>query len=356
MCAHEVVNFAPRSVSRGDLCALGRDILALPRCRGGPSKRLVHQLLESSSRPAGGRRACRWCATRDDSLATPPRLRHSRTSPCGSKLRCTLPQREAPRVCCGASLTACVPVTAQQLATWVASLEQKLLLASPRQAAAQLLPAAAPGPAPYLANKTAPTYQKPAAYLANKAAPTYQKPSAYLLNAGAPTAAVASSVAGSVASAGIATAPAPSPSPAGIAAAAGAAGPKSVPRACAGDLISPRGNEPTPYSEPAAAINALLQRLTVLDTAAAGRPVSAPVRYNAMPTARPAADDAASVASWSADAFGRSKTPGWYHGNRKQLYARKAKMEAEAPAGCFTSHSRYAAEASRIKSTGRLAF
>lgn len=260
-------------------------------------------------------------------------------------------------------LTACVPVTAQQLATWVASLEQKLL-ASPRHAAPQLLPAAAPGPAAYLANAGAPTYHKPSAYLLNAGAPTYQKPSAYLRNASAPTMAVApsvaSSVTGSVASAGIATAPARSP--AGIAAAAAAAQPKSVPLGGAGELISPRGNEPTPrgngptpYSEPAAAINALLQRLTQLE-AAASRPVSAPVRYNARPAARPAADDAASVASWSADAFGRSKTPGWYHGNRKQLYARQAKLEAEAPAGCFTSHSKYAAEANRIKSTGRLAF
>ena len=254
-------------------------------------------------------------------------------------------------------------MTAQQLATWVASLEQKLL-ASPRHAAPQLLPAAAPGPAAYLANAGAPTYHKPSAYLLNAGAPTYQKPSAYLRNASAPTMAVApsvaSSVTGSVASAGIATAPARSP--AGIAAAAAAAQPKSVPLGGAGELISPRGNEPTPrgngptpYSEPAAAINALLQRLTQLE-AAASRPVSAPVRYNARPAARPAADDAASVASWSADAFGRSKTPGWYHGNRKQLYARQAKLEAEAPAGCFTSHSKYAAEANRIKSTGRLAF
>ena len=133
-------------------------------------------------------------------------------------------------------LTACVPVTAQQLATWVASLEQKLL-ASPRQAAPQLLPAAAPGPAAYLANAGAPTYQKPAAYLANKAAPTYHKPSAYLLNAAAPTTAVAgsvaSSVAGSVASAGIATAR----SPAGIAAAATAAERKSVPPAPASGML-----------------------------------------------------------------------------------------------------------------------
>ena len=42
--------------------------------------------------------------------------------------------------------------------------------------------------------------------------------------------------------------------------------------------------------------------------------------------------------------------------NRKQLYARRAKMEAEAPEGCFTSFSKYAAEASRIRSTDRMAF
>ena len=75
------------------------------RCRGGPSKRLVHQRPESSSRPVGGRRACRLYATRADSLATPPRPRHSGTSPCGSKSRCALPHREAPRECCGPSLT-----------------------------------------------------------------------------------------------------------------------------------------------------------------------------------------------------------------------------------------------------------
>ena len=220
-------------------------------------------------------------------------------------------------------LTACVPVNAQRLSTWVASLEQKLL-ASPQPAAQ---PAAAPGPAAYLANAGAPTYQKPAAYLANKAAPTTS---------------VASSVDGSVA-------------PAGVAAAA-AAVPKPVPPAGVAELISPQGDAPTPSAEPAAAINALLQRLSALDTAASGRPGSAPVRYNARPTAQAAADDAASVVSWSADAFGRSKTPGWYHTNRKQLYARRAKMEAEAPDGCFTSFSKYAAEASRIKSTERLAF
>ena len=109
--------------------------------------------------------------------------------------------------------------------------------------------------------------------------------------------------------------------------------------------------EATPHSEPAAAINALLQRLTALD-AAASRPVSAPapVRYNARP------DDTASVASWSADAYGRSKTPGWYHTSRKQLYQRRSKLASDAPEGVYTSHTKYADEAFRIKSTGRLAF
>ena len=148
--------------------------------------------------------------------------------------------------------------------------------------------------------------------------------------------------------------------------------PEAVPLACAGGprtglhLLAPacicdahthartqragaRVNAPAPYSEPAAAITALLQRLTALD-AAASRPKSAPVRYNSN------LDDTASVASWSADAFGKSKTPGWYHTSRKQLYQRRSKMASDAPEGVFTSHTKYAAEAFRIQSTGRLAF
>ena len=81
---------------------------------------------------------------------------------------------------------------------------------------------------------------------------------------------------------------------------------------------------------------------------ATSRPTSAPYR-----TLR---GDAASVVSWSADAAGRSKTPGWYHTSRKQLYAQRAKNAAGQPTGCFVSHSKYADEAVRIAATGRLAF
>ena len=81
---------------------------------------------------------------------------------------------------------------------------------------------------------------------------------------------------------------------------------------------------------------------------ATSRPTSAPYR-----TLR---GDAASVVSWSADAAGRSKTPGWYHTSRKQLYAQRAKSAAGQPTGCFVSHSKYADEAVRIAATGRLAF
>lgn len=240
-----------------------------------------------------------------------------------------------------------MPVTAQQLSRVVASLEQKLLASKP---------SAAPAPVVYLANAAAPTTTVASS--------------------------VASSVSGSVgASAGVATVR----SPAGIAAAAAAAEPKAVPLATAVPLAAAggchtvficlpplackewlriqrtpsrtrpcagvRGNAPTPYSEPAAAINALLQRLTALDTAAS-RPASAPVRYNT----NAKLDDTASVASWSADAYGKSKTPGWYHTSRKQLYQRRSKLQSDAPEGVYTSHTKYADEAFRIKSTGRLAF
>ena len=61
-------------------------------------------------------------------------------------------------------------------------------------------------------------------------------------------------------------------------------------------------------------------------------------------------------ASWSADAFGKSKTPGWYHTSRKELYQHRAKLASSAPKGVYTSHSKYADEDVRIKNTGRLAF
>ena len=78
-----------------------------------------------------------------------------------------------------------------------------------------------------------------------------------------------------------------------------------------------------------------------------GRPSTAPYR---------SLKDTASVVSWSADAYGKSKTPGWYHNYRKQLYAQRAERAAAQPTGCYISHSKYADEAVRIAATGRLAF
>ena len=79
-------------------------------------------------------------------------------------------------------------------------------------------------------------------------------------------------------------------------------------------------------------------------------------RYWAEAPASQKDDDTASEASWSADAFGKSKTPGWYHTSRKQLYQHRSKLASTAPKGVYTSHTKYADEAVRIKNTGRLAF
>jgi len=68
------------------------------------------------------------------------------------------------------------------------------------------------------------------------------------------------------------------------------------------------------------------------------------------------AGDGGSVISWSADAFGRSKQPGWYHLNRKLIFAQRVQRADQEPRGCYISHSKYADEAVRISSTGRLAF
>ena len=115
---------------------------------------------------------------------------------------------------------------------------------------------------------------------------------------------------------------------------------------------APAADEPTPPAAHAhaEAISELLARLAALDAAAGGRPASAPVRYDQK------SDDTASVASWSADAFGKSKTPGWYHTSRKEVYQRRSKLASAAPTGTYTSHTKYADEAVRIKNTGRLAF
>ena len=45
-----------------------------------------------------------------------------------------------------------------------------------------------------------------------------------------------------------------------------------------------------------------------------------------------------------------------YHKSRKQIYQRRAKLASQAPDGVYSSHTKYADEAVRIKSTGRLAF
>ena len=82
----------------------------------------------------------------------------------------------------------------------------------------------------------------------------------------------------------------------------------------------------------------------------AGKTRTVPYRYVRGPS------DTASMVSWSADAFGKSKTPGWYHTARHGLYLQRATAASTEPAGCFVSHSKYADEAARISNTGRLAF
>ena len=80
------------------------------------------------------------------------------------------------------------------------------------------------------------------------------------------------------------------------------------------------------------------------------RPATAPYRTVQLETA--------SQLSWSADAFGRSKTPGWWHVHRREVLARRARLaeyEREM-ADCHISHRGYADEAVRIAYTGRLAF
>ena len=91
----------PRCAPKRGYSSRERD-LREARCRGARSKIKRQQHPESSSRPAEGKRAYRWCATRDDSLATPPRPRRSRTSLCDSKLRCAVPHSVRPLVCAAA--------------------------------------------------------------------------------------------------------------------------------------------------------------------------------------------------------------------------------------------------------------
>lgn len=101
-----------------------------------------------------------------------------------------------------------------------------------------------------------------------------------------------------------------------------------------------------PASAPTAGAELGRNRGTRVDGDLPGR-TCAPYRYPR---------DSQSVVSWSADAFGKSKTPGWYHTNRKEVFAQRAARAAAQPAGCFISHSKYADEAARVAATGRLAF
>ena len=116
----------------------------------------------------------------------------------------------------------------------------------------------------------------------------------------------------------------------------------------------------TAADEPTIAeLMASLQQLTAQATGEA--PVSSRV-IGAGVTRRPATapyrsfKETASMVSWSADAFGKSKTPGWYHQSRKMLYASRAERAAAQPKGCYVSHSKYADEAVRVAPTGRTAF
>ena len=63
------------------------------------------------------------------------------------------------------------------------------------------------------------------------------------------------------------------------------------------------------------------------------RPATAPYRT---------LGDSASVVSWSVDAYGKSKMPGWYHSKRKELYKQRAERDAAEPSGCYISHSKCA--------------
>ena len=80
-------------------------------------------------------------------------------------------------------------------------------------------------------------------------------------------------------------------------------------------------------------------RLTALAASAAApaRVVTpAPAEPAAPPPPQPnyqqtPAEAAGSVASWSADAYGKAKVPGWYHLQRKDLYQRRLQMAREAP-------------------------
>ena len=101
--------------------------------------------------------------------------------------------------------------------------------------------------------------------------------------------------------------------------------------------------------------------MNALLVAAGEKPAVVPLSKASLPPRPPSAKlyrtlDTASVQSWSADAYGRAKEPGWYHKSRKQLYAQRAAVASAAPKGTYVSHSKYADEAARVAPTGRLAF
>ncbi len=88
---------------------------------------------------------------------------------------------------------------------------------------------------------------------------------------------------------------------------------------------------------------------SALDAAEVNHPLSPPTAaYNAVETG--------SLASWSADAAGKAVRPGAYHLQRKEILARKLRMQRAAPKGCFDSFAKYQDEATRIFNTGRMAF
>ena len=174
-----------------------------------------------------------------------------------------------------------------------------------------------------------------------------------------------------------------------------------------------------PVQAPPVAVEALTEiqeRLGTLASAAAAPPQPPPPPSLPRPkTAHYQQIDMESLESWSADAFGRSRCPGWYHKVRKQInedrarravrpaeartkpvhprrslwashvsnlnhpalalslpiiawlgatpscvpdlpYPHTSTKQAGAPKGCYISHSKYADEAVRIANTGRLAF
>jgi hypothetical protein len=72
-----------------------------------------------------------------------------------------------------------------------------------------------------------------------------------------------------------------------------------------------------------------------------------PVRPSTAPYALQRDDDAE---SWSGDAHGKSRNPGWFHAHREQLYSERRAQARAAPKGCYVSHSKFADEMVRSMS------